>query len=514
MRVRRATTMTAASSVMHRQQCRWDLSTPSVPRQQQRPFRRTKRTNYADREHVLFPDMCTSFGGGATAEGNRSLNPTTTATTLSSLFPSTATPTEAVSTQTTSIYTKRVSLSHGDRVELQKSALALNALATPIVGRLLYYGLTAMAYIRYSVGHVSFYTRKSVAPPLSTSSSATTKTSSLSSNCSVSSTSIQHLIEMGAYEQAAAAFAAEKVDISSSHCGVNAPLFRGILHGKALDCLYVGLSSIHSRGLMTSRDIPRGTRIVTEPQRSYMDAANFLPLLADTHIRLPDTWHYTHPSGVLLELVTQPLPHHIMNHSCDPNVCSGLSRQFWPAAIASHNAELLNRIQSFPHFDDPNSFFTTRDVPAGGELTLSYAHRVAPLFSGEDPLQKFFVMCRCGSPMCRHFLYRPTDEVMRYVSQLSRSWSGGKKRRKGIHDEADDISRLLQLGFDDETVLLSLLPSRTQLMAYMRTHLASSRRTVSKGQLLACYRHVFKLLNEAAPKEQNPYEDVSYRETK
>ncbi|EKF30466.1 hypothetical protein MOQ_005723 [Trypanosoma cruzi marinkellei] len=509
MRVIRATTMTAASSVMYRQHCRWDHSTSTVPRQQQRPFRRTKRTNYADREHVLFPDMYTSFEGGTTVEENCDAT-----NTLSSLFPSTAIPTEAVSTQTTSIYTKRVPLSHADRLELQKSALVLNALATPVLGRLLYYGLTAMAYIRYGVGHVSFYTRQSVAPPLSSSSSASTETSSLSSTCSVSSASIQHLIEMGAYEQAAAAFTSEKGDISSSHCRVNAPHFRGILHGKSLECLYIGLSPIHSRGLITSRDIPRGTRIVTEPQRSYMDAANFVPLLADTHLRLPDTWHYTHPSGVLLELVTQPLPHHIMNHSCDPNVCSGLSRQFWPAAIASNNAELLNRIQSFPHFDDPNSFFTTRDVPAGGELTLSYAHRVAPLFSGENPLQKFFVVCRCGSPNCRHFLYRPTDDVMRHVSQLSRSWNGVTKRRKGIHDETDEISQLLQLGFDDETVFLSLLPTRAQLMAYMRTHLASSRRTVSKGQLLACYRHVFKLLNEAAPKEQNPCEDVSCRETK
>ncbi|RNF26342.1 methyltransferase [Trypanosoma conorhini] len=453
----------------------------------QRAFRRTKRTNYADREQVLFPVACSLPARGEAPEGAPP-------------------PLRAGAAAVTSTHATPASLTRGDRMELRRSAVVLNALATPVVGRLVYYGLTAMAYVGYGIGRVSFYTRQSLAPPLPSPVSSSTWPGLASSTAS--SAAVQHLIEMGAYEQAATAAAAGGGLQSAASGGVDVPLFRGILHGTALECLYVGLSPIHSRGLMTTRDLPRGTRIITEPRRSYMDAANFVPLLADTHVRLPDTWHYTHPSGTLLELVTQPLPHHLINHSCDPNVCSGLSREFWPAAAASANAELLDRIRGFSHFEDPNSFFTTRDVPAGSELTLSYAHRVAPLFSGEDPLQKFFMLCRCGSPTCRHFVYRPPDDVMRHLTRRPRRWRGGSSSRKGRNhdDDDDDVASLLRLGFDDETVLLSLLPSRARLLAYVRTHLAPSRRTVAKGRLLASYRHVFKLLNEAAPQRRGERE--------
>ncbi|ESL07272.1 hypothetical protein TRSC58_05041 [Trypanosoma rangeli SC58] len=490
MRVGRVITTTAAAAATAKLtpcttlcwKCRWNASTSPV-QQQQRPFRRTKRTNYADREQVLFLDTCSPAGGEA-PEGHPSISAAACASTVPP------------------IHAARTSLTQGDRMELRRSAVVLNALATPVVGRLVYYGLTAMAYVGYGIGRVSFYTRQSIAPSLSSLGSSTETKAQPMPPASKLSAALQHLIEMGAYEQAADAATAGVEGINSfATGGVDVPRFRGILHGKALDCLCVGPSPIHNRGLMTTRDLPRGTRIITEPQRSYMDAANFVPLLADTHARLPDTWHYTHPSGMLLELVTQPLPHHLMNHSCDPNVCSGLSHGFWPAAAVSSNAELLDRIQRFPHFEDPNSFFTTRDVPAGSELTLSYAHRVAPLFSGENPLQKFFILCRCGSPMCRHFVYRPSDDVMRYLSDRARLWRGGCSRRGG--GDEDDVASLLRLGFDDETVLLSLLPSRAQLLAYMRTHLASSRRTAAKSGMLACYRHVFKLLNEAAPHQRS-----------
>ncbi|RNF00745.1 methyltransferase [Trypanosoma rangeli] len=188
------------------------------------------------------------------------------------------------------------SLTQGDRMELRRSAVVLNALATPVVGQLVQYGLTAMAYVGYGIGRVSFYTRQSIAPPLSSLLSSIGTEAQPVVPASTLSASVQHLIEMRAYEQAAAAATAGVGGNSSSAFGsVEVPRFRGILHGKALVCLYVDPSPIHNRGLITTRDLPRGTRIITEPQRSYMDAANFVPLLADTHARLPDTWHYTTP---------------------------------------------------------------------------------------------------------------------------------------------------------------------------------------------------------------------------
>ncbi|RNF00744.1 hypothetical protein TraAM80_07426 [Trypanosoma rangeli] len=111
------------------------------------------------------------------------------------------------------------------------------------------------------------------------------------------------------------------------------------------------------------------------------------------------------------------------------------------------------------------------------------------------------MLCRCGSSMCSHFTYRPSDDVMRYLTTRTRLWRGGfcTRRRRGD----DDVASLLRLGFDDETVILSLLPSRAQLLAYMRTHLASSHRTAAKNGILACYRHVFRLLNKAAPHQRS-----------
>ncbi|KEG07441.1 hypothetical protein DQ04_09791010 [Trypanosoma grayi] len=447
--------------------CALCSSSVSSSLQQQQSFRRTRRTNYADRERVLSSGVL-----NATSTASAGAGPSATTTTV-----------EAAP----AVHTERPAPSRLDEAALRKSALVLNALATPVMGRLVYGCLSAMAYVRYGVGRVSFYTRHSNAPPLPAAATVT--------DGRETSTALRQLIEMGAYGQAAAATAAAErggTTSSGSNSAGETPLFRGLLHGVTLDCVRVGLSKIHSRGLVASRDIPRGTRIITEPQRSFMDAANFVPLLADTHTRLPDTWHYTQPSGVLLELVTQPQPHHLMNHSCDPNVCAGLSRDFWPAAAAAAAAgsrELLDRIEHFPHFDDPNSFFTTRDVQAGEELTLSYAHRVAPLFHGEDPLQKFFVVCRCGSGVCRHFVYRPPEAVARHLAT-----------RPKCSDAIEELAQLLRLGFDDETVMLSLLSSRAPLLAYMRAHLAASRRTTTKGELLMCYRHVFKLLNEAAPR--------------
>lgn len=123
--------------------------------------------------------------------------------------------------------------------------------------------------------------------------------------------------------------------VGVAHVFPRDPIARGSLselfHARMHPGLYLGRSAIHGRGLFTAVDLPCGTCVFTESQRTLLATPSYLRLLSDTRERLPDTWHYTHPSGALRELVTQPQPHHVMNHSCAANVCSGLSRAFWPA---------------------------------------------------------------------------------------------------------------------------------------------------------------------------------------
>nr|CCC90826.1 conserved hypothetical protein [Trypanosoma congolense IL3000] len=395
-----------------------------------------------------------------------------------------------------------------------------------------------MAYVGYAVGRVSFFTRRSVAPPLAPTLNKALAPSHAQSSAHLSSddigASMHQLFAIGAYEQAASLSTATIVGGmgTSQHVpygtterdslpSASAPYFRGFLQGTALSCIKVGRSPIHSRGLFTTEALPRGTRVLVAPQRTYMDAAQLLILLADTHKQLPDTLHYTHPTGSLMELVTQPLPHHLMNHSCEPNCCCGLSKEFWPSGKTASSSceieEIMNRIENFPHFEDANSFFTTRDVPAGSELTISYSHRVAPVFYGENPSARYFSVCHCGSPNCRHFVYKPTDEALRYLGKNAGSSVNKKKLlssfiSRGVtatpaagnvcsfqESTMRNIEELLSLGYDDETVILGLLPSRVPLIKYMSTHLLDSCRTATKRDILVCYRHVFKLLNEAAP---------------
>lgn len=271
--------------------------------------------------------------------------------------------------------------------------------------------------------------------------------------------------------------------------------------------LYIGRSAIHGRGIFASVPLPRGTRLplsgwwIAPPSTSKSSSAVgveqaqhpsscmrfssftrcFLPgpshmcVFSDTYERLPDTLHYTHPTGKWLEVLLSqgdtptsiPLSsatfvssatsdqadgskvasrrntlvgsgshrsfsHALLNHSCAPNVCSGLSTVFWPAALAadycngvrsflqsspreglasmspavnvtamaakarlvshippvSHSVSSsalslswFTKIATFEGFHDPNAFFTTRDIQANEELTIDYGCRVAPLYT-------------------------------------------------------------------------------------------------------------------------------------
>lgn len=313
-------------------------------------------------------------------------------------------------------------------------------------------------------------------------------------------------------------------DVDDGDVQKDSALFRGVLSGKTLGCIYVGRSAIHGRGLFTSKALPRGTRVIAEPQRAFLDAVGFLRLLADTKERLPDTWHYTHPTGTLRELVTQAQPHHFLNHSCDANVCSGLSPLFWSAVPAdggaSHSnssgdmpcnvcdAELRERFRNWEHFSDPNSFFLTRDVAAGEELTLNYSRRIDRLYNGDSLSSSNSVShcglqaCHCGQPACRHFIYTPEKELL-------------LANQREAEPPWERLHRLLQCGFDDETVLLSLAfpSSREPVVRYLNNELSLDggrdpvpapshvveRHLLSKRAILLSYRHVFRVLNETAP---------------
>ncbi|KAH8604050.1 SET domain [Trypanosoma vivax] len=480
--------------------------------------------NYADRERVL--DDATSASHGRRVESTAHVVLPKSSLEMSTLLRS-------------------------DWAALRTCFASLALLDTPLIGQITYSLLRGMAYVRYAVGRISFYTRHSVAPPLPLSISELLPSSTLKSSPQLSENymaytreALEQLIDLGSYEQVASITSAAAPsrptnvqysgscpeDSSKPHDAIT-PYFRGIMQDTALECIQVGKSPIHSRGLFTTRALPRGTRVLVAPQRTFVDAPQSLLLLSDTYTRLSDTLHYTHPTGSLLELIMQPLPHHLLNHSCEPNCCCGLSREFWPAigqqSIASVEAEhkarlidLQDRIETFQHYEDANSFFTTRDVQAGEELTISYAHRIAPMFHGERALHSHFIVCRCGSRVCRHFVYKQTDEVLQHLAA-----SGGKGfRRWGLLSrvtgpktlcrqfentgrygcekrDMEDFGQLLLLGYDDETVMLSLLRSKRLLMRYMLERLAPSRRTASKRELLLCYRHVFKLLNETVPQD-------------
>ncbi|CBZ24618.1 conserved hypothetical protein [Leishmania mexicana MHOM/GT/2001/U1103] len=484
--------------------------------------------------------------------------------------------------------TRHVSLR--TRAQQRWLTLLLALMRTPYLGALTMRVLEASAYAAYVKGSVIVFTRRRAGPPVAMA----TEPDSSCGNVD--------LCEADCTARTSVSQAQCSADLSKAG-GLSAPprlspagrpssslLFShdAPLRENALDCLYIGASPIHSRGLFTACALPRGTRIIAESRRSLLLASHFVTLLADTHEKLPDTWHYTQPTGCVVELVTQAQPHHLMNHSCAPNVCSGLSHTFWEAATIAdkwqrqhhqqqcsrrsssthgaaseraeashgnvreegirsdattwisssssflaaeaHSAGCGERMTRWPYFADANSFFLTRDVAAGEELTLDYSTRMAPLYAGESAraLQsRSWLLCRCGQPCCRHYVYRPKPEISVFLRTL-RTGQCGQER-----DTAHIMAKLLELGFDDELVLLSYAASSADVVAYLygqplpslqglsrtqswapfiRTCPSSASalpavhegmdvevRRMTKRQLLSEYRYVFRLLNEAVP---------------
>lgn len=355
-------------------------------------------------------------------------------------------------------------------------------------------------------------------------------------------------------------------------------------------CLYLGSSPIHGRGIFTRVALPRGTRLplslsigISPTQlsapRCIVPGHTYLLLFSDTYEKLPDTLHYTHPTGRLLEVVmsrgavhsmaphlggeqnspSQSFSHVMLNHSCEANVCSGLSSVFWPAALAADKITgektWEERIRGFDGFGDPNAFFLSRDVAAGEELTIDYGCRIAPLYATGDARHSFLfgkysrllqknaktassaghssmpiTLCRCRSPSCRRHLYQPPQPL--------RSTPSGTSTK----NDFDWATELFARGYDDECTILSLLPTPKPLFAYLSgepissfstSHDHNSHNTKSsshnantlndhkdsllrgfsrlpppmtvqrykKSTFLQAYRQLFTYLNEIAPKK-------------
>ncbi|KAG5484849.1 hypothetical protein LSCM4_07621 [Leishmania orientalis] len=513
-----------------------------------------------------------------------------------------------------SSYTPRLA-SLRARAQQRWLMVLLALMRTQYVGSLTMRLLTASAYAAYVKGSVMIFTRRRVGPPVDIATETESFGGSVDlceAGCSARTPAPQVPCADGLPKGSALATSPCRSPASrpsSVAAFSSAPFSRGPpLHDYALDCLYIGDSPIHSRGLFTARALPRGTRIIAEPHRSLLIAPHAVTFLGDTHEKLPDTWHYTQPTGSIVELVTQAQPHHLMNHSCAANVCSGLSRAFWeaamiadtwqqqrrqhqrswrldstasrgsgraetfngiaraeritrdhrnqslsslPFAVHTYSANWSERLTRWPYFADANSFFLTRDVEAGEELTLDYSTRMAPLYAGELACaltSRSWLLCRCGQPCCRHYVYRPRPEVSAFLRTLGtrRCRQGRGGHSPGQHnalvapngtappdtmdvcDPVHIIAKLLELGFDDELVLLSYAASSTDVVAYLYgqpipslqrfsptpSRASSARlcpsstaqegidvevRRMSKRQLLSEYRYVFRLLNEAVP---------------
>ncbi|KPA75804.1 hypothetical protein ABB37_08326 [Leptomonas pyrrhocoris] len=527
---------------------------PQPQQPQQQPRRRSKRCSYADADRVYAADATRNAGIGSKADEVGDAK--------SALGPSSPPASPYASRAAAAVQQHRGGVLRRvcTRMRQQWQIIVLTLLRTPYVGVLVARFLEASAYAAYVKGSVVLFTRTSTSPPI---------------------TDVAPDADLRSPNESAASpprQARSAVFRSSSSATSSPPR---LLNAHALDCLYVGQSRLHSRGLFTSKALPRGTRVIAEPQRSLLLVAHFLTLLSDTSEKLPDTWHYTHPTGSVMELVTQAQPHHLLNHSCRANVCSGLSRVFWPAALlaaerqekrrncrqspptqrrassgASHVAwegndvvSLDERLTRWPHFADANSFFLTRDVAAGEELTLDYSKRMAPLYAGElghGTGAQGWLLCSCGEPCCRHFVYRHSPDAAEYLRHLHPYGGMSSRRapsqqqqqqqqqqrksvdsaRKGEVDAVDgDVqdalhitATLLELGFDDELVLLSYAARPSDVVAYLygqplpsfggagaagrsaaQVGIDVARRRVSKRVMLQNYRHVFRLLNEAVP---------------
>ncbi|CUG91551.1 ornithine decarboxylase, putative [Bodo saltans] len=296
------------------------------------------------------------------------------------------------------------------------SRCLLTPLAIPGVGQTVQSVLANTAGLRFLyTAPVTVYRRSSCAPPL------------LSSSSSLPSRDSERVGPGG--DDATNTRSAAAVAQASSSSTATSSL--GIL-SECLPCVYIGRSAIHDRGVFTRTFLKKGTRIITVPEISFMDGVQFLFGCSDTHSRLPGTLHYTLPTGRFREFIQGAHAHHFMNHSCASNVCTGLSRQWWwplhPNSTTGGGSGMVDvmeeRMRTFDHFDDPNSFFAARDIEAGEELTLDYYGRfgyvthppTTTLSSGGDGVGGVRDDDTAPSPQQSH-----TSGAWRWLSSMMRS---------------------------------------------------------------------------------------------
>lgn len=430
------------------------------------------------------------------------------------------------------------------------SRCLLTPLGVPLTGPLVQMLLTTMARLQFlNATPVTVYCRHSTAPSLSDANPQSTL---------ASSSSLQ--------------FAAGGDLLGGSRPSLtSATLGHGILSG-CHPSLYIGRSLVHGRGVFTRTRFRKGERLITVPEMWFIDGVQFLFTCAGTHAKVPGTLHYTLPTGRLREFVLGSRAHHLLNHSCAANVCTGLSRRWWwegsrgsTTATTTSPPSLLDaveeRMATFAHFDDPNSFFAARDIEAGEELTLDYHGRFGyvtrPLrartaattlsahegSSGGGALRWMasiakprnggafeaagddddatsvghVIDCRCGQPSCRGGILPVAPvclpqasplEVFKNVSAASTisSSSGGASSPLVDLDELTMISMLNDPFAVTNHIEECLKPLRRglQLPTSAELEAEGSRwksHTSNKTTILTNYRHAFKTLDAVEPSE-------------
>ncbi|CAD2213626.1 hypothetical protein AGDE_16171 [Angomonas deanei] len=315
------------------------------------------------------------------------------------------------------------------------------------------------------------------------------------------------------------------------------------------DPVYVGKSAIHGRGIFAARDLKRGTRIHfssvdhAAPGNAgdtnyYIFSKYFLKFSLDfqqDETKLPEMFHYYHPSGNVLQLnLNNNVVDLLLNHSCTPNCASGFSAFFLDHVLNDSALKKERRT-----FRNPNHYYLTRDVQQGEEITINYSARLAPmtfadrrlftsgngksqrtgrkraLLSGvQDTLSVLFsvsgnkshnMVCRCGEENCNHFVYKYPEAVLKTIRKRYACTDGETR--------ANDMALLRELieehQFDNEFVLLSLLPSSDLLFEYLNSPTTATPRdknenrfefyTITKSELIKSYRNAFKVVNEITP---------------
>jgi hypothetical protein len=215
--------------------------------------------------------------------------------------------------------------------------------------------------------------------------------------------------------------------------------------GAARGYTVVGLSDTHARGLFAARDIPKGTLVICQRNIAFLDGPASVMFASWFPQRMSAVAQYMHQTAGAMQLPLSPAAHHIINHSCTPNLRCGFTfAEGAPLADRAAAAGALGenedgnaspvRYASMTRAEaaaataaaavvrtDYNCFVASRDIPSGEELSTDYAKRVVPFFPKQLAAEYSPATCNCRSPQCRGELYPNAGDLSFYLSDAQRS---------------------------------------------------------------------------------------------